>query len=145
MNRDHSVIFETTFKYYISDSFDDYDGYSISSKGFLPTVVDIVVIWVKFTHYSPSCYNSLSPHSTWLFSVLSFNILSYLRAMSLCNGCTFQSIQLPWIFLNKQSSSLDFQCSVWILLVTFRGSNQDDCVIVKQESTTENFNIILPG
>ena len=44
MNRDHSVIFETTFKYYISDSFDDYDGYSISSKGFLPTVVDIVVI-----------------------------------------------------------------------------------------------------
>ena len=28
----------------------DYDGYSISSKGFLPTVVDIMVIWVKFTH-----------------------------------------------------------------------------------------------
>ena len=32
----------------------DYDGYSISSKGFLPTVVDITVIWVKFTHFSPS-------------------------------------------------------------------------------------------
>jgi len=31
----------------------DYDGYSISSKGFLPTVVDIMVIWVKFTHSSP--------------------------------------------------------------------------------------------
>ena len=28
-------------------------GYSISSKGFLPTVVDIMVIWVKFTHSSP--------------------------------------------------------------------------------------------
>ena len=26
------------------------DGYSISSKGFLPTVVDIMVMWVKFTH-----------------------------------------------------------------------------------------------
>ena len=26
------------------DSFIDYDGYSISSKGFLPTVVDIMVI-----------------------------------------------------------------------------------------------------
>ena len=26
---------------------------SISSKGFLPTVVDIMVIWVKFTHSSP--------------------------------------------------------------------------------------------
>ena len=31
----------------------DYEGYSISSKGFLPTVIDIMVIWVKFTHSSP--------------------------------------------------------------------------------------------
>ena len=30
-------------------------GYSISSKGFLPTVVDMV-IWVKFTHSSPSWF-----------------------------------------------------------------------------------------
>ena len=36
MNRDHSVIFETASKLGISDSFVDYDGYSISSKGFLP-------------------------------------------------------------------------------------------------------------
>ena len=43
-NRDHSVIFETASKYCISDSFIDYDGYSISSKGFLPTLVDIMVI-----------------------------------------------------------------------------------------------------
>ena len=44
MNRDHSVVFEIAFKYCISDSFVDYDGYSISSKGFLPAVVDIMVI-----------------------------------------------------------------------------------------------------
>ena len=44
MNRDHSVIFEISSKYCISDSFVDYDGYSISSKGFLPTVADIMVI-----------------------------------------------------------------------------------------------------
>ena len=44
MNRDHSVIFEIAAKYCISDSFVDCDGYSISSKGFLPTVVDIMVI-----------------------------------------------------------------------------------------------------
>ena len=44
MNRDHSVIFETAPKYCISNSFVDYDGYSISSKEFLPTVVDIAVI-----------------------------------------------------------------------------------------------------
>ena len=44
MNRDHSVIFEIASKYCISDSFVDHDGHSISSKGFLPTVVDIMVI-----------------------------------------------------------------------------------------------------
>ena len=42
--RDHSVIFEIASKYCISDSFVDNDGYSISSKGFLPIVVDIMVI-----------------------------------------------------------------------------------------------------
>ena len=42
-NRDHSVVFETASKYCISDSFVDYDGYSIPSKGFLPTVVDTMV------------------------------------------------------------------------------------------------------
>ena len=44
MNRDHSVIFEIASKYCISDSSVDHDGYSISSKGFLPTVVDTMVI-----------------------------------------------------------------------------------------------------
>ena len=53
MNRDHSVIFEIASMYCISDSFLDCDGYSISSKGFLPTAVDIMVIRVKFTHSSP--------------------------------------------------------------------------------------------
>ena len=43
-NRDHSVISEIASKYSISNSSVDYDGYSISSKGFLPTVVDIMVI-----------------------------------------------------------------------------------------------------
>ena len=37
MNRDHCVVFEIASKYCISDSFVDYDGYSISSKGFLPS------------------------------------------------------------------------------------------------------------
>ena len=44
MNRDHSAVFETAPKYCILDSFADYEGYSISSKGFLPTTVDIMVI-----------------------------------------------------------------------------------------------------
>ena len=43
-NRDHSVISEIASKYCISDSLVDHDGYFISSKEFLPTVVDIMVI-----------------------------------------------------------------------------------------------------
>ena len=43
-NRDHSVIFEIVSKYCIPESFIDYDGYSISSREFLPTVVNIMVI-----------------------------------------------------------------------------------------------------
>ena len=43
-NRDHSVVFEIASKFCISDSFVDYDGYSFSSKGFLPMVVDVMVV-----------------------------------------------------------------------------------------------------
>ena len=58
MNRDNSVIFEIAPKYGILDSFVDYEkpreaeGYSISSKE-LSTVVDVMVIWIKFIHSSP--------------------------------------------------------------------------------------------
>ena len=43
-NRVHSVLFDITSKQCLSDSFVDHDGYSVSSKGFLPTVVDKMVI-----------------------------------------------------------------------------------------------------
>ena len=52
-NRDHSVVFEIASKCCILDSFIAYDGYSISSKGFLPTAVDTMLIRVKFTRSSP--------------------------------------------------------------------------------------------
>ena len=55
MSRDHSVIFEFVPKYLISDSFVDYEGCSIYSKRFLPTVLDIMVIWIKLpilAHFS---------------------------------------------------------------------------------------------
>ena len=45
MNRDHFAVFETVPKHCISDSFVDDEGYyGISSTGFLPTVVDVMVI-----------------------------------------------------------------------------------------------------
>ena len=37
----------------ILESFVDYEGYSIPSKEFLPTVVDVIVMWIKFTQSSP--------------------------------------------------------------------------------------------
>ena len=43
-NRDHSVVFETAPMNCISDSFADYEGYYIYPNGFLPTVVDKMVI-----------------------------------------------------------------------------------------------------
>ena len=44
MNRDHSVVFEIAPKYCISDSFVEYECYSISSKEFLPIVKYITFI-----------------------------------------------------------------------------------------------------
>ena len=43
-NRDHSVVLEMASTHSISESILDHDGYSISSKGFLPTVIDIMFI-----------------------------------------------------------------------------------------------------
>ena len=43
-NRYHSVALEIASKYCILDSFVDHDVYAISSEGFLPAVVDIMVI-----------------------------------------------------------------------------------------------------
>ena len=55
MDRGHSVIFEIAHKSCILDSFVDYEGYCISSEGFLPTVVDVMVIELNFpilVHFS---------------------------------------------------------------------------------------------
>ena len=53
MNWDYSVIYEVAPKYYILDTFVDYESYSISYKGFLPTVVDVMVTLIKFAHSCP--------------------------------------------------------------------------------------------
>ena len=43
-SQDNFAVFEIAPKNCISDSFVDCKGYSFSSKGFLPTVLDIMVI-----------------------------------------------------------------------------------------------------
>ena len=62
MNRDHSGIFEIASKYCISDSFVDYDDYSISSRGFSPTVVKLKV---KADHLIRFVVNGVVLSSTW--------------------------------------------------------------------------------
>ena len=52
MNWDHSIGFKIAPKYCFW-TLVDYEAYSISSKGFFPTVVDTMVIWIKFTHSCP--------------------------------------------------------------------------------------------
>ena len=48
-----NLIFDIASKYCILDSFVDYEGYSISTKGFFATVVDVMVIWIKFAQFGP--------------------------------------------------------------------------------------------
>ena len=43
MNRDHYIIFEVAPTYCISNSFVACEGYSISSKRFLPTIIDTMI------------------------------------------------------------------------------------------------------
>ena len=70
MNRDHSVVFEIAPKYCILDSFVDYDGYSISSEGFLPTVVDIMVS--ELNSPMPVHFSSLIPKMSMFTLAISY-------------------------------------------------------------------------
>ena len=76
--------FEIAPKYCISDSFVDYESYSISSKGFLPTVEDIM-IWVKFT--LPIHFSSLIPKMSMFILAISCLTTSNLLWFM---GLTFQ-------------------------------------------------------
>ena len=67
---DHSVIFEVGHKSFILDSFVSHECYSISSEGFLLTVADIMVIWIKFAHSHPFLF-PLIP------KILMFNLAIY--------------------------------------------------------------------
>ena len=80
--RDHSVIFETASKYYISDSFVDYEGFSISSKGFLSTVDIMFTWWIKLTHSSPF-----------------YPLIYKLSMITLATACLTTS-NLPWFIMD---------------------------------------------
>ena len=97
MNRDHSVIFEIASKYCILDSFVDYEGYSISSKGFLPIVVDI---------WSSELNSPIPAHLSSLISRMSMFtlVISYLTTSNLpwFMDLTFQ-VPMQYCFLPHQT------------------------------------------
>ena len=98
-NRDHSIFFEIASKYCISDSFVDYDGYSISSKGFLPTVVDIT---------QPSELNSLIPvHFSSLIPKISMFTLA-ISCLTTSNLPWFMDVtfQVPMQYCSLQHQTL---------------------------------------
>ena len=108
MNRDHSVVFEIASKYCISDSFVDHDGYSIFSKGFLPTVVDIMGFWVKFTHSSPF-----------------YLLIPKMSIVTLANSCLTTS-NLPWFMdltfqVHMQYWSLQHRALLLLLVTSTNG------------------------
>ena len=83
--------FEIASKYCISASFVDHDGYSISSEGFLPTVVDIMV---------PSC----SRISMWSSStVMKLNMESTTQLGTIF--CTLHGAK--WLSPHKQNEQKD--------------------------------------
>ena len=111
MNRDHSVIMEIASKYCISDSFVDCDGYSISSKGFLSSVVDIMVIY-ELNSCIPVHFSSLIPR-----------MLMFTLAIS----CLTTS-NLPWFMDLTFQVSMQY-CSLqhWMLLLSSVTSTTGCC------------------
>ena len=76
------------------DSFVDYDGYSISSKTFLTTVVDIMVILVEFIHSTPFS------HAIILYSIYNCcrvfdNIISH-KTLNTLLMFTFSVYKVPF-------------------------------------------------
>ena len=109
MNRDHSVVFETASKYCISDSFVDYSSYSISLEGFLPAVVDIMVIWVKFTHSSPFQFADLRMSTfTLTISCLTTSNLPWFIYLTFQVSMRYCSLQHRTLFLSPVTTTAGY-------------------------------------
>ena len=110
MNRDNSVVFEISPKYCISDSFVDYEGYSISSKGYLPTIVDIMVIWINFTHSSPFEFAD-----SWSVDVQSCHLLFDHFQFTLIPGLNIPGSYAILLFTALDLASITSHIHNWVL------------------------------
>ena len=85
----------------------DYEGYSISSKGYLPIVVDTMVIWVKFAHFSPfywflKCWCSLA------ISCLTTSNLNWLMDLTFQVPMQYCSLQLRTLLTSPGTSTTGY-------------------------------------
>ena len=99
MNRDHSAVFEIAHK-----SFVDYKSYSMSSQAFLPTVIDIMVICIKFNHSGPFC--SLIPKMFMFTLSISCLITSNLLLFMVPGSRFYSSFQVPMQYCSLQHVTL---------------------------------------
>ena len=145
MKRDHSVVFEIASKYCISNSFVDHDGHSISSEGFLPTVVDIMVIWVKFTHSSPfqfaDSYN-VDIHSCHLlfdhFQFPWFMDLTFQVPMQYCSLQHRNFVLSAPFFCNLQFSSVQWLSRVRLFATPWITVHQASLSITNSRSSLKH-------
>ena len=89
--------------------FNDYDGYSISSKGFLPTVVDIMVIWVNSP--VPAYFSSLIP------KMLMFTLA--ISCLTTSNFPWFMDLifPVPMLFIGSDFTSITSHIHSWVLFL----------------------------
>ena len=93
MNQGHSIVFEIAPKYCTSKSFIDNEGSSTSSKVFLPTALDIMVFWIKFSHSYPFCSTD-----SWDVDVHSCRILLDHIPFSLIHGLDIPGLHVILFF-----------------------------------------------
>ena len=111
MNRDHSAVFEIASRYCISDFLVDYDGYCISSKGFLPTVVDIMVI--ELNSPIPVHLSSLIPRMLTFTLAISFDHFQF----ALIHGPNILGSCAILLFTASDLASITSHIHNWVLLL----------------------------
>ena len=112
MKRDHSVTFKIASKYRISDFFVDYDRYSIYSKGFLPTVVDIMFTCIKFTHSSPFYFTD-----SYIVNIYSCHLLFDHFQFALIHGPNIPGSYTILLFIASDLSSITSLIHNWELFL----------------------------
>ena len=115
MNQDHSVDFKFAPKYCVLDSLTDSEGYSISSKGSLPTVVNIMIIWLNLpipVHFS-SLILKMSMF-TLAISCLTTSNLSWFVHL------TFQ-VPIQYCSLQHWITSITSHIHNWVLFLLWLG------------------------